>query len=158
VQLDSPTKIKRGCPVHAHTVEPLYNANQLILPAGTIVNGKVIEVTPADRRKRASAISHGDFTPLKEGRIQFDSLRLANGSELAIATEPAQQSNDVVRFQSATARQPSLFRRFWATVTSQKDQAVNTIKAPGKGDRLKKFVFAQLPWHPQRSTPVHNTM
>jgi len=149
VQLDSPAKVKRGSPVHAHTVEPLYNANHLILPAGTIVNGKVIEVTPEDRSKRVSAISHGDFTPLKEARIQFDSLRLANGSELPIATEPAQQSSDVVRFQSVTARRPSLFRRFWATVTNQKNQAVNTIKAPGKGDRLKKFFFAQLPWHPQ---------
>lgn len=149
VQLDSPAKVKQGTPVHAHTVGSLYNSNQLILPAGTIVNGKVIDVSPADRSKRVSAISHGDFTPLKEARIQFDSLRLANGSEFPITTEPAQQSNDVVRFQSATARHPSLFRRIWATVTNQKDQAVNTIKAPGKGDRLKKFVFAQLPWHPQ---------
>lgn len=150
VQLSAPAKVKMGTLVRARTIGPLYDANRLIIPAGTTVLGKVVEVTPAPREKRVSAISHGDFTLLKEARIEFEELRFANGAEVPIASDPAEQSSSVVRFQSSTPKHESLVRQAWASVISRKDAAMDNVTAPGKGERIKKFMWSQLPWHPQQ--------
>lgn len=149
VELDTPAKVKLGTPVRAHTVEPLYDSNQLTIPAGTVLFGKISDVRPASRSRRASAMSHGDFTPLHEAAIQFDSLRLRDGSKLSISTAPAQEGSQVVRFRSSTAKHQSLFRQAWTAAMVRKDETVSTVAAPGKTDRLKKYIFAQLPWHPE---------
>ncbi|MCU1296743.1 MAG: hypothetical protein JWO91_1021 [Acidobacteriaceae bacterium] len=149
VELDSPAKVKHGAPVHAHTVEPLYNADTLIVPAGTIVTGKIISVTPVTKGKRADAMSHGDFTPLHESQIKFETIKAVNGNSIAIEAAPAQQSSAVVRFQRSNSKHPSIFRRLWASAADQKNQTLNSITGPGKVDRLKKYAFSQLPWHPE---------
>jgi hypothetical protein len=149
VELDTPAKIKLGTAVRAHTVEPLYDSNQVVIPAGTVLFGKVSAVSPVSKSKRASAISHGDFTPLHEAAIQFNGLRLQNGSRVAISTSPAEESSQVVRFQSSHTKRPSLFRQAWNAAIAQKNQTITTVTAPGKLDRLKKYMFSQLPWHPE---------
>jgi hypothetical protein len=148
VQLKSAAKVKVGSSVHAVTVQPLFDANQLVVPAGTLVNGKVIAITPIARDKRINAVSHGDFTPLKDARIQFDSLTIA-GETFALDASPAEQGNDVMRFQSSGTPKSSLFSRLKANVTTQTNQTISVFTAPGKMDRLKKFVYMQLPYHPQ---------
>ena len=150
LELASAVKVKRGAPVTARTVEPLYGSNQVIIPAGTFVDGKVVSVIPAARNKRISAMTHGDFTPLHEAAIKFDSLRFANGTRIPISTSPAQQSADIVHFRSSTAKHVSLARRLWTDLTNQKNQAISTVTAPGKMDRVEQYVFSQLPWHPER--------
>ncbi len=149
IELDTRAKVKLGSAMRAHTVEPLYESNQLVIPAGTVLFGKVSAISPVSKSKRANAISHGDFTPLHEAAIQFSSLRLRDGSRLAISTSPAQESSQVVRFQSSHTKRPSLLRQGWNALIDQKNQAVTTVTAPGKVDRLKKYVFTQLPWHPE---------
>lgn len=149
VELDSPAKVKLGAPVRAHTVEPLYDLNRLVIPAGTVLFGKVSAVSPASKGKRANAMSHGDFTPLHEASIEFNGLRLQNGSRLPISTSPAQEGSQVVRFQSSHTTRPSLLKQGWNAVIAQKNQAITTVTAPGKVDRLKEYVFTQLPWHPE---------
>ena len=149
VELDTSAKVKLGTAVRAHTVEPLYDSNRLVIPVGTVLFGEVSAVTPVSKSKRANAISHGDFTPLHEAAIRFNGLRLQNGAQLSILTLPAQASRQVVRFQSSHTKRPSLIRQGWNVVIAQKNQAVTTVTAPGKVDRLKKYVFSQLPWHPE---------
>jgi hypothetical protein len=149
VELDTPAKVKLGTPVRAHVVEPLYDSNQVAIPAGTVLFGKVSEVVPVAKSKRANAISHGDFTPLHEASIQFDSLRMRDGSQISILTAPAQESSQVVRFQSSHTKQASLFRKAWNSAIDQKNQTISAVTAPGKVDRLKKYLFTQLPWHPE---------
>ncbi len=149
VQLEAASKIKVGAKALARTVEPFYSSTQLLLPAGSVVEGKIIAVTPVSRNKRLDAVSHGDFTPLREATLQFDHVQLASGQLLALETAPAQQGSDVVRFQGSTAPHKSLFAQAWASFNQQKDQALNDVRAPGKWDRIKKAIFAQLPWHPQ---------
>jgi hypothetical protein len=130
-------------------VEPLYDSNQLVIPAGTVLFGNVSEVHRASKSKRVSAISHGDFTPLHDAAIRFTSLRLQGGSQVPISTGTAQESSQVVRFQSSRTKRPSLFRQAWNAAMIRKNETVSTVTDPGKVDRLKKYVFAQLPWHPE---------
>jgi hypothetical protein len=130
-------------------IEPLYDSNQLVIPAGTVLFGNVSEVHRASKSKRASAISHGDFTPLHDAAIRFTSLRLQGGSQVPISTGTAQESSQVVRFQSSHTKRPSLFRQAWNAAMIRKNETISTVTDPGKVDRLKKYVFAQLPWHPE---------
>jgi hypothetical protein len=74
---------------------------------------------------------------------------MANGALVAIDAAPAQQSSAVMRFYSSTSKHPSLFSRLWASAEDQKNQTLSSITGPGKMDRLKKYVFSQLPWHPE---------
>src|SRR5450432_3116773 len=69
VELDTPSRVRLGTAVRAHVVEPLYDSNQLVIPAGTVLFGNVSEVHRASKSKRVSAISHGDFTPLHDAAI-----------------------------------------------------------------------------------------
>ena len=149
VELDTPAKVKLGTSVRAHVVEPLYDSNEVAIPAGAVLFGKVSEVIPVAKSKRANAISHGDFTPLREASIQFDSLRMRDGSQISILTAPAQESSQVVRFQSSHTKQASLLRKAWNSAIDQKNQTISAVTSPGKVDRLKKYLFTQLPWHPQ---------
>jgi hypothetical protein len=149
VELDTPAKVKIGAAVRAHTVEPLYDSNQLLIPAGSVLLGRVSEVEPAAKSKRASAISHGDFTPLHEASIQFNALRLGDGSQVAIATGKAEESTQIVRFQSSHTKHASLIKQVWNAAMLKKNETVSTVTAPGKVERLKKYVYAQLPWHPE---------
>jgi hypothetical protein len=149
VQLDADAKVKLGAPVSAHSVDPLYSGNHLVLPAGSAVTGRVSAVQSVSRDKRLDAISHGDFTPLHEAKIEFSGVRLSDGVSLPISALPASQSGDVLRFQTSSAKRQSLFHQAWADLTNRKTQAVDMVKAPGKVARLKKILYSQLPWHPQ---------
>ena len=150
VQVDAPSKVKAGARVTARTVDPLYVGNELALPARTQVVGAISRVQPVARDKRIDAISHGDFTPLKDATIQFDHVVLANGASMPITAEPSAQSADVFRFQSSAGRpHQSLLRKAWSDASARKNQAIEQVTAPGKADRLKKLLFSQLPWHPQ---------
>jgi len=149
VRLDADAKVKLGAPVKAHTVDPLYSSSHLLLPAGTAVLGRVSAVHGVSRDKRLDAISHGDFTPLREAKIEFNAVTLADGISLPISSSPASQSGDVLRFQTSSPKRQSLFRQAWVDLTNRKTQAVDMVKAPGKVARLKKVLYSQLPWHPQ---------
>ncbi len=149
VELDTPAKVKLGAAVRAHTVEGLYDANRLVIPPGTVLFGKVAAVRPAAKSKRASAMSHGDFTPLHEATIQFGALRLRDGAMLPISTSPAEEGSPIVRFQSSHATKKSLLRQGWDTLMARKNETLSTVTSPGKTDRLKKYLFSQLPWHPE---------
>src|SRR5512144_1520496 len=79
VQIDSPAKFKAGAPVRAHTVEPVYENNQLVIPAGTPVEGEIAQVNAASHKRRLDAKFHGDFTPLHEVKIRFERVTPRDG-------------------------------------------------------------------------------
>lgn len=149
VELDSSVGVKSGAVVRAHTIETLYTANQLVLPTGTLITGKIIKVSAVSRRVRLSAMSHGDFTPLRNATIQFDELNLRSGLELPIVTAPASQNNAVMHFGRSAKSHQSIFHRVWTDFVGQGHQALSVVAAPGKAERLKKIAYGQLPWHPQ---------
>lgn len=149
VQIDTPAKLKMGAVVRGHTIEPLYQADQLVIPAGTIVKGYVAAVTPVTRKTRLEAMSHGDFTALKIAEIRFDELRLRDGSDIPFDAAPADQGSEILHFHRAAGQHPSIFHRTWAAFMGQGHQAISEVTTPGRMDRIKKFFYSQLPWHPQ---------
>ena len=63
-----------GEPVEATLTEPLYAFDRVVVPAGSQVLGHVTKVDPVSHQKRMRAILAGDFTPLRESQIEFDTL------------------------------------------------------------------------------------
>jgi hypothetical protein len=153
VQVDSPAKFRAGAPVRAHTVEPLYENNKLVIPAGTPVVGEVVQVNPASHNRRLNAKFHGDFTPLHEVKIRFERVLPPDGPPVPISTAVADESSSVVVFHSAGAKHASLIHRAWGMAMGKKNQAISTFTAPGKEYRLEQMLFTQLPWHPERLQP-----
>ncbi len=153
VQIDSPAKFKAGAPVRAHTVEPVYEHNQLVIPAGTPIEGEVAQVNPASHKRRLDAKFHGDFTPLHEIKIRFESVRPADGRPVPISAALADESSDVVVFHRSGSKHPSLMHRVWDFAVGKKNQTVSAFTAPNKGYRLERMLFSQLPWHPESLQP-----
>ncbi|HEU5400712.1 MAG TPA: hypothetical protein VFU86_05100 [Terriglobales bacterium] len=153
VQVDAPAKFNVGTPVHARTVEPLYENNRLVIPAGTPIEGEVVQVSPASHKRRLDAKFHGDFTPLHEVKIRFEKVMPSDGRVVPISAAVADESSSVVVFHSTGANPVSLVHRAWGFVVGKKNQAVNTFTAPGKEHRLKRMLFSQLPWHPESLEP-----
>ena len=149
VRVEREGRIKVGVPITARTLDDFYVHDQVIVPKGTLVVGKVTRVTPVPRRVRLNAMSHGDFTPLHTPEIRFTDLHLADGRDIGISTEPATESSETVRFYASGSKHPSLVKQAWTTLIGRKDAAIQAVKAPGKKDRIEDLVYAQLPWHPQ---------
>jgi hypothetical protein len=151
VQVDSDAPMKRGAVIEAHIVEPVFVDNQLTIPAGSQITGTVEDVVPTESKKRNEARMQGDFTPLHKARIRFSEVTLPDGTLLTMTTAMADEGVQMVRIQSldAAMNRPSLPKRMWSKVQEAKSNTVHTITAPGKGNRLKKFVYHQLPYHPE---------
>lgn len=153
VQLDLPAKFKAGAPVHAHTVEPIYENNRLVIPAGTPIEGEIAQVNPASHKTRLDAKFHGDFTPLHEVKIRFERVLPADGHPVPISAALADESSSVVVFHTAGTKHDSLMHRAWGFAVGKKNEAINTFTAPGKEHRLERMLFRQLPWHPESLEP-----
>ena len=147
---------KVGQPVLGRVVDPVYAFDQLVVPVGSEVRGKIIRLENVSKGRRTQAIMNGDFTPLHIVKIEFDELVLKDGKTLPLKTSVSPGTAQVVRLvtsheqetngKGATAREveeaKKEIRREW-------DDAMAQVKAPGKMHRIKRIAVAELPYHPQ---------
>ncbi len=149
VQTDSDAAMKVGAPVRGHLVDPVYVDNQLTIPAGERITGRVVKVVAASASKRRQARWQGDFTPLHEAHIQFDQVVLSDGRRLKLVSKPAKDGVQMLRIeeQSVALHQPSLPKKLWNGLINSEKETLHSLTAPGKIARLKKYVLspASLP-------------
>lgn len=67
-------------------MEPVYAFDRELIPAGTVMLGKVSRTQPISKGRRFGAILNGDFTPLRHAEVEFTTLKLPDCHELAIHT------------------------------------------------------------------------
>src|ERR1022692_2314965 len=84
-----------GAPVEAKVMEPVFAFDREVVPAGTIAQGAVSRLRPANRWQRVRAILNGDFTPLRSAEVEFTSLTLPDGRTLATHTVDAPAMNSI---------------------------------------------------------------
>src|ERR1035437_3437054 len=149
VTITQRTKLTVGEPIQSRLMEPIYLENQLAVPAGALLQGNIVSVHPAPHSNRLDAKFHGDFTPLGEPVIDFTELSLRNGEHYTIAAEVGGGAGTTLYFRGAGEGQKSIFRHTWEAVVGKKNSTINTVKAPGKMDRLKSYFWSQMPYHPQ---------
>jgi hypothetical protein len=142
--------MKVGHIVRAALVYSLYVNNEMVLPAGTEVVGHIAGLRPAPRKQRMSARLGGDFTPLHKAELSFDELELPGGQELKIDAPSSGDGAEVVRFSAAgSEHESSLPKRVWNRMVGQGKQTLGNFTAPGKMERAKRMLYAELPYHPE---------
>jgi hypothetical protein len=118
-------------PVHARIVDPVYAFDREVIPAGTEILGKVTGLKGVGKWKRVSSMLGGDFTPLHDAEITFDTLVFADGKQLPIQTSVVSRGNLLIRFKNGQTR----------TFTTG-------IQQPGK-EMAKGMLWSLSPYHPQ---------
>lgn len=158
--LAKPLPAKRqGEAVEARLVEPIYAFDRIVVPAGTQVLGRVTKVEPVSHQARERAILAGDFTPLLDAQIEFDTLVFKDGKRVPMQTQVSAGLPDVVHLESASAS-PKKHQSQTSQVANMAKQEINArrqeakdavdiIKGPGKMKRIKARALAMLPYHSQ---------
>jgi hypothetical protein len=147
-------RFKMNQPVHARIVEPVYAFDREVLPPGTELSGRITGFRNAPRWIRITTMLGGNFTPLREPELTFDTLMLKDGKSIPIRTKVSAGTDTVVRFNTGAAEQKK-GRIATATeaarqqIETRKRAVINAIKAPGKMDRVKQALWSFAPWHPQ---------
>jgi hypothetical protein len=142
--------MKAGEALQGRLLYGIYADNQLALPAGTIVCGRVVQLD-SDRSRRIHSRLRGDFTPFHLPVVRFDQMVFPDGSRLAIASDGAKDGAPILSLSPPPGKKRRSF--ISQQVEAAKQQVKSTIAlftAPGKGDRLVQFVYGQLPYHPER--------
>jgi hypothetical protein len=143
-------RLQKGRAIQGRLLEPVYAENRLLVPRGALLDGTVSEVRPAAHGKRLDAKFHGDFTPLHEPVIEWTAFSRGGGENDSLLAESSGGAGSTLYFRSIhSGEHTSLFRRAWEGLMGRKDSAVSTVTAPHKWERLQKFFWSQMPYHPQ---------
>ena len=149
VEVMQRTRLQKDRAIQGRLLEPIYDENRLLIPSGALLEGTISEVRPAAHGKRLDAKFHGDFTPLNEPVIQWTEISRNDGSRYPLQAESAAGAGSTLYFRSGHGGHQSLFRRGWSSLVGRKDSAMSTVKAPHKWERLQKYFWSQMPYHPQ---------
>lgn len=158
-----------GATASAKLIEPVYAFDRIVIPAGSEVQGHVTALDPAGKLIRTQAVMAGDFTPLHRARVEFTSLTLPNGQAMEFHTtsavglptiynqpKPPKQRKKTQKPDPSNNR--SLHdlanREINARINAQLDSRTyglgSLVRGPNKMERLEDFLYAKLPYHPQR--------
>jgi hypothetical protein len=154
VILTGKVRFKSNQAVHGKLVEPIFAFDREVLPAGTEVIGHITSFKAAPRWVRMTSMAGGNFTPLREPQIIFDTLILKDGKSVPIRTIVTPGADKVIRFNAGAAEQKkskvaSATEMARQQIEAKKRAVINTIKAPGKMDRVEEAAWSYAPWHPQ---------
>jgi hypothetical protein len=156
-----------GAPVEAKLMEPIFAFDRQVVPAGTIAMGKVSKTQGAGKWQRMAAILNGDFTPIRRAQVEFTTLKLPDGRELATHTVQTMGLNSIYIEPSAkkkknqkagpqnpnggilgTAKQTAK-DRIHSAINARTNGFADIVRSPNKKERLIDFLWSKTPYHPQ---------
>jgi len=162
IALDQRTRISHpGDAVHGKVVETVYAFDQPVIPEGSIATGHVIKVDSVPGVRRTMSYANGDFSPFHKYAVSFDTVTLPDGRQLSVATTVSAGTAQVVHLVSPSAqKQKSAPERATDAgkgkiheAQDQIHQSWEQVTAPGKLDRLKRYIVAQSPYRHQYIEP-----
>jgi hypothetical protein len=148
IQVDKRYPLKAGTRIEGHLIAPVFLVDREVLPVNTVVTGTIVATHPVDGKTRANALLNGDFTPLATPEVRFDKIVLPDRTAAGIETVVYQRNAAVVHMRSS-GKKPSLPQQAKTEIEQRKQDALNQITKPGKADRLRRFLYGQMPYHPQ---------
>jgi hypothetical protein len=159
VALDKEFRVQKvGQVLTAHTVEPIYAFDKLVIPVGTPVSGEITRIEPVSTGKRTLAALDADFTPSHAIDVTFTGLILADGKHIPIHTVVTPGSGQVIRFLTAANEKEKKGVKDAASEKAKEakevakrewEAALQQVQQPGKLHKVEHYVVAQLPIHPQ---------
>jgi len=163
VVIDKELKIEKiGQPIHGRTVEPLYAFDQLVVPVGTEVTGKITQLQGVSNGKRTMEALNADFSPARKVAVEFDQIVLSDGKHIPIQTVVTPGSGQVIEFVATPDKEQTKSLKDLASEKTKQakdqakrewDNAIAQVDEPGKIHRAKRYLIAQLPFHPQYIDP-----
>jgi len=165
VVLDRELRLRAvGQPIHGKTIEPIYSFDQLLIPAGSEVTGKVADIEGISKKMRTLAALNADFSPQRQVQVELEEVHLADGRVLAVHTLVAPGSNGVLQFVSANQAKAGKIAEGKAAAKSKLAQAEADAKrqlaalkeqvvSPNKMHRLERYALTQSPYRPQYLDP-----
>ncbi len=146
IQIDHRYRVHAGEHLEGHLIAPVDLIDHVVLPVNTRIAGTILGMRPAPDQSRARALLGGQFTPPAVPSVRFESLRLPSGATLPIQTAATERDATVVTMSSG--KRPGIRAQARSIIEARKRQAIETLHHPNVGDRLAKWVYAQLPWSP----------
>lgn len=157
---------REGEPVQARLAEPLFAFDRQVAPAGAEVLGHVSRLENVSKTKRLFTILGGDFTPLHDAEVQFDTLVLPDGRKISLHTRESKGLNTIMPLHPPKQPKPSSSggsKGNPGLIEKGKQQAQGQIEAakekirglgdmvrgPNKKEALEDYLFSKLPYHPQ---------
>lgn len=160
VALDKEVRIKRvGEPVRGRIVEPVYAFDKLEIPAGAKAIGRITRIEGVSAGQRTEAALNADLTPARKIEVEFCSVVLPSGKQIAIQTKVTPGSGQQLDFVASAekANQEKTVGSEAAAKTREAKQrahdewnvVMGQVKSSGKLRRLEHYAESQLPAHPQ---------
>ena len=148
---------QEGVPLTGRVTDTVYAFDQPVIAAGSEVRGHVTRVAAVTRLRRWMAIANADFSPAREYAVAFDTLALSNGRIIPLQTAVSPGTEQVVDLAAQAGNQHQKKRSAAGQLASGEKQAIRDqiqkaklqIKSPGRVDRAKQFLLAQLPYRRQ---------
>lgn len=167
VALDQRVRIdKPGAAVRGKIVETVYAFDEPVIPAGSIVNGRIEQIAPVPAFRRVMAYANGNLTPFRNYKVSFDTVTLPDGKQLPIQTTVSPGTAEVVHLvsnpekekQKGLAGQQVDKAKAEAKgrvqeAKAQAHEGWQKLTAPGKMHRLKEFLVTQSPYRHQYLEP-----
>ncbi len=157
VVLDKNVPVKRvGQPVRGKLAEPLYAYDRVVVPTGSEVLGRIVRLGPITPRQRILDAAHGGFLPQRAVEVSFDTLVLEDGTRISLKTAATSGMARLMHLESAAAKEKKegLIHRASERAREQFDSAWHTavgdVKQPGKGKRIKAWMWHEFPFHHQQ--------
>lgn len=143
------TPLRVGEAVHAQLRYPVYVHDQLLLPAGSAVEGRIVRLEP-DSAHRLQSRLRADFTPFSKPVVQFTTVQIGAASAQPIDVTDAREGSPLLSLSPPPPRKGGVVRKqIDSGIQAAKDQ-LQVFTGPDKKDRLVQFLYTQLPYHPQR--------
>ncbi len=158
VVLDKEVRIQKvGQTLHGRVAEPVYAFDKLVVPVGTEVTGQITQLEGVSGGKRTLDALNADFTPPRKVCIEFDELELAGGGHIPIHTTVTPGSGQVIQFVTAAGEKKKGVKGAASDKADQAklqakqrwDTAMKQVHEHGKMHKMRRYVVAQLPAHPQ---------
>lgn len=165
--ITQPVSYREGQIVHAKFAEPVWAFDRIVIPADTLVEGRVVQVIPAPRMVRAMSFVRGDFTPLRRAEVSFSNLVLPDGRSMSLETQPSfglrtiyvpgrkqtkSTSKQRAGESNTRAAQVSRFLKKQAQTqaNARSHGLLDFVRGPNKREWIEDFLWSKLPYHPQR--------
>jgi hypothetical protein len=159
VVLEKELKIQKvGQPIRGRVAEPIYAFDKLVVPVGTQVTGKIIQLESVSDGRRTLEALNADFSPARKVQIEFNDLEMPNGRHIPIHTTVTPGSGQVIQFVTSSGGAKKKTVKDAASEKAEQskeeakrqwDDAMKQVHDPGKIHKIERYAVAQLPVHPQ---------
>jgi hypothetical protein len=149
LRIDKHLPMRKGQPVRAYLLYPVYDNDKLLLPENTVVTGSVVKLR-SDRSRRIRATLGGDFTPFHKPVVRFTSFVFADGAAIPFDSDDATDGAPIFRAVAAPPAKGGFLRRQFDGLLTVARSDIAIVTGPEKSDRFVQFIYSQIPYHPQR--------